>query len=289
MIEENKEEGQDRPKQDPGGAAKPADPEGSRQAQGSPQPEGSPQQEARPEGAGEPEDGKDSAGDRAGDDADPKQDDAEAENDRVLDEAEALMNEMRRKIADLEDDLLRAKAEAENTRRRMDERMEERINLAKSYSVTAFAESMLEVRDALEKALAHKDPGASAGLIQGVELTLKMLDSKFERQDVRKIEALGVPFDPELHEAIGTVQDPTAEPNTVLDVHIPGFTIANRVLRAASVVVSKKPPEEKADPEPPEDSPGPVRVDLTDDGSIKETRDAGEDGAPGSGGASNPA
>ena len=135
--------------------------------------------------------------------------------------------------AELSDAYLRAKAEAENVRRRA----EEEVGKARKFAVESFAESLLPVRDSLEAAIAI--PAATPEqLLEGVHATLRQLTTALERNKVVEVNPpAGARFDPHQHQAISVV--PAAqEPNTVVAVLQKGYTIADRVLRPALVTVS---------------------------------------------------
>ena len=141
--------------------------------------------------------------------------------------------ELEAKHADVADAYLRAKAEAENTRRRADDE----IAKARKFAVESFAESLLPVKDSLEAAIAI--PAATPEqLLEGVHATLRQLVAALERNKVVEINpAAGVKFDPHQHQAISVV--PAAqEPNTVVAVLQKGYLIADRVLRPALVTVA---------------------------------------------------
>ena len=140
------------------------------------------------------------------------------------------------RVAELEDECLRAKAATENVRKRMEEKAER----DSVFAVSSFARALLDVRDALAAALSSKD-SAKENLVEGVELTLKKLDSTLEGERIRRIEALGARFDPELHDAMGTRETDEVEPQTVCEVVVEGFTISGRVLRPAMVIVAQSP------------------------------------------------
>ena len=143
------------------------------------------------------------------------------------------LSELETRHAEMADAYLRAKADAENTRRRA----EEEIAKARKFAVEAFAESLLPVKDSLEAAIAI--PAATPEqLLEGVHATLRQLTSALERNRVIEITpASGVRFDPHQHQAISVV--PAAqEPNTVVTLLQKGYSIADRVLRPALVTVS---------------------------------------------------
>jgi molecular chaperone GrpE len=135
--------------------------------------------------------------------------------------------------AELSDAFLRAKAEAENTRRRA----EEEIAKARKFAVEGFAESLLPVKDSLESAIAI--PAATPEqLLEGVHATLRQLSAALERNKVVEINpAPAARFDPHQHQAISVVPA-QQEPNTVVAVLQKGYLIADRVLRPALVTVS---------------------------------------------------
>jgi molecular chaperone GrpE len=134
---------------------------------------------------------------------------------------------------DLADQFLRAKAEAENARRRA----EDEISKARKFAVEAFAESLLPVADSLAAGLAIADASAQQ-LREGSEATLRQLKSALERHKVIEINpAAGAKFDPHQHQAISVVPA-EQEPNTVVTVLQMGYLIADRVLRPALVTVT---------------------------------------------------
>jgi molecular chaperone GrpE len=146
---------------------------------------------------------------------------------------EARFAELQARHAEVSDAYLRAKAEAENTRRRADEEMSK----ARKFAVEAFAESLLPVRDSLEAAIAL--PNASnEQLLEGVHATLRQLAAALERNKVMAIAPpAGTRFDPHQHQAISMVPA-EQEANTVVTVLQKGYLIAERVLRPALVTVS---------------------------------------------------
>ena len=131
------------------------------------------------------------------------------------------------------DAFLRAKADAENMRRRA----EDEIAKARKFAVEGFAESLLPVKDSLEAALALPN-ATSEQMLEGVHATLRQLSSALERSKVAEINPPPQSrFDPHQHQAISVV--PAAqEPNTVVTVLQKGYLIADRVLRPALVTVS---------------------------------------------------
>ena len=151
--------------------------------------------------------------------------------------AEQRLAELEVKHASVSDAYLRAKAEAENTRRRAEEEMSK----ARKFAVEGFAESLLPMCDSLEAAIAlqHSDkPATPEQMLEGVHATLRQLNSALERNKVLPINPpVGTKFDPHQHQAISMV--PTdQEVNTVVSVLQKGYLIADRVLRPALVMVA---------------------------------------------------
>jgi molecular chaperone GrpE len=151
---------------------------------------------------------------------------------RLLD-LEARLAAAQAKADDNYDQLLRAKAETENVRRRG----QDDVNKAHKFAVESFAESLVPVKDSLEAALAQKDQTVES-FREGVEITLKQLSGAFERNKLMEIApAAGDKFDPHQHQAISSV--PSELPsNTVVQTLQKGYLISDRVLRPALVTVS---------------------------------------------------
>ncbi len=147
--------------------------------------------------------------------------------------AASKLAELEAKHAEVADAYLRAKAEAENTRRRA----EDEITKARKFAVEGFAESLLPVKDSLEAAIAL--PSATPEqLLEGVHATLRQLSSALERNRVVEINpAAGAKFDPHQHQAISVVPA-EQEANTVVAVLQKGYLISDRVLRPALVTVT---------------------------------------------------
>ncbi len=141
--------------------------------------------------------------------------------------------ELETRLADMSDAYLRAKAEAENVRRRA----EEEVSKARKFAVEGFADSLLPVKDSLEAAIAIQ-AATPEQLLEGVHATLRLLASALERNKVLEITPpSGTKFDPHQHQAISVVLA-EQEPNTVVTVLQKGYLIADRVLRPALVTVT---------------------------------------------------
>ena len=151
----------------------------------------------------------------------------------LLAQTQAELAELKAKSAELADQFLRAKAEAENARRRA----EEDISKARKFAVESFADSLLPVTDSLEAGLTIKDASPEQ-IREGAEATLRQLTAALERNKVIAINpAPGTRFDPHQHQAISVVPA-DQEANTVVSVLQKGYTIAERVLRPALVTVA---------------------------------------------------
>ncbi len=147
--------------------------------------------------------------------------------------AEARLAELEQKHAQMSDMYLRAKAEAENTRRRA----EEETSKARKFAIDAFAESLLPVKDSLEAAMARPD-ATPEQVLEGVQATLRQLSAALERNKVLPISPPpGTKFDPHQHQAISVVPA-EQDANTVVSVLQKGYLIAERVLRPALVTVA---------------------------------------------------
>lgn len=146
---------------------------------------------------------------------------------------EALLKEAELKAAEHHDAWLRAKAEAENIRKRASED----VTKAHKYGVEKFAADLLAVKDSLEAALAAEN-ATPESMRSGVELTLRQLESVLQRQSIREISPAGEKFDPHVHQAISMLPS-DKEPNTVINVLQKGYLLHDRVLRPALVTVAK--------------------------------------------------
>ncbi len=148
-------------------------------------------------------------------------------------ELQAVNEKLTAQIAELQDAFLRAKAEAENIRRRA----QEDVSRAHKFAVEKFAGDLLAVKDSLDAALAVEEQTVDT-FRTGVELIHKQLLAAFEKNALKEIDPIGEKFDPHQHQAISIV-DSEQEANTVVSVLQKGYLIAERVLRPAMVMVAK--------------------------------------------------
>jgi molecular chaperone GrpE len=147
--------------------------------------------------------------------------------------ADARLQEAERKAREHHDAWLRAKAEADNVRKRA------QIDVANAhkYALEGFASDLLPVKDSLEATLAA-DKATLEALRSGVELTLKQLANVFEKASLKEINPVGEKFDPHRHQAISMLPS-DREPNTVINVLQKGYLLNDRVIRPALVTVAK--------------------------------------------------
>lgn len=165
----------------------------------------------------------------------------EATADEALIAAQTRISELEKKNAEIKDQALRALAEADNTRKRMER---ERQDIAK-FAVSSFARDLLTVADNLRRALAAISPEARQGsaeletIYTGVEATERELLKIFEKNTIVRIDPMGQKFDSHQHEVMFEVDAPDKPPGTIVHVLDPGYTIHERLLRPARVGVAK--------------------------------------------------
>ena len=146
-------------------------------------------------------------------------------------------NDPASEIAALRERLMRALAETENTRRQGERRAQD----AQQYAITNFARELLQVVDNLRRALgaAEGDAGKADGLIEGVAATDRVLTQILNRFGVKEVSALNQPFDPGKHEAVMETDQTEQPPGSVVQVLENGYTLRDRLLRPARVVVAR--------------------------------------------------
>ncbi len=150
---------------------------------------------------------------------------------------EAQIEALQEELVKTKDEALRTLAEAQNIRRRA----EKDIENARKFALEKFAGELLGVADNLERALqaADADNEVIKPLLEGVELTQKSLVDTLDKFNVKQLDPMGEPFDPQFHQAMSMVENPDVEPNTVTLVMQKGYTLNERLLRPAMVMVSK--------------------------------------------------
>jgi molecular chaperone GrpE len=163
-----------------------------------------------------------------------------ATEEKTLDK---LLAEAQARIEEQKDAWMRAMAEAENARKRA----QADVQAAHKFAVERMAESLLPVMDSLEAALGAAE-GAPQPLRDGVEITLKQLKTAFQKANLAEIApAAGERFDPHRHQAMAAVEA-AAEPNTVVNVMLKGYSLHDRIIRPALVTVAKALEKQAASP-----------------------------------------
>ena len=184
--------------------------------------------------------------------AEAAEDAAETTADQSAEQAaepSAEIEQLREEAAAMKDQLLRALAEVENTRRRADR---DRQDIAK-YAITDFARDLLSPADNLRRALdavpadAIGQDAVLTNLNEGVEATEREMLSAFEKVGIKKIESLDQKFDPNFHQAMFEVPDSGKPAGTIVQVVQEGYMIHDRLLRPALVGVAKAEPAQKVD------------------------------------------
>ncbi len=151
----------------------------------------------------------------------------------IMPSMEEMLQQSELKAKEHYDAWMYAKAEGENIRRRA----QDDISKAQKFAVERFSNEMLAVMDSLQAALAVQNSTVES-FKDGMDLTLKQLNSVFEKFNITEINPLGEKFDAHRHQAIGMLES-EQEPNTVVSVMQKGYTLSDRVLRPALVMVAK--------------------------------------------------
>lgn len=149
---------------------------------------------------------------------------------------------LRRDLDAAKQDILYAQAETQNVRRRLEREKDE----ARAYAATGFARDILSVADNLARAVqaipeSLRADDAMKGLVLGLEATQRELEKVFASHGITRIAAMGLPLDPNQHQAMLEVPTNDAEPGTIVQELQAGWMIKDRLLRAAMVAVAKKP------------------------------------------------
>ena len=155
---------------------------------------------------------------------------------------EDALAELRNDLEAAKQETLYAKAETQNVRRRM----EKDVADARAYAATGFARDILSVSDNLARALDSvpqdlREDDKFKGLVAGIEATQRELDKVFGQHGITRIPAMGLPLDPNQHQAMMEVPSDQHEPGTIVQEMQSGFMIKDRLLRPAMVCVAKKP------------------------------------------------
>lgn len=169
----------------------------------------------------------------------------EVEEKKELTPLEQLQEKIQLKdeeIAKQKDTFLREKAELENFKKRLTKEKDDFVQFANE----RLLKELIQIEDNLERAL--EVPNATLeSLKEGVEMIQKQFSTFLKNQKADPIEALGKPFDPNLHEVLNQQESEEHEENTVIQEYSKGYTLNGRILRSAKVVIAKKPSEKKED------------------------------------------
>ena len=160
----------------------------------------------------------------------------------ALAEAITLAAELTGEVESLKDEALRARAEVDNIRKRS----QAEVASIRRYAVEGFARELLGVRDSLDLArgvdLSTADGDVAEKVVEGLDITLKQLDSLMEKFSIQAVEPeVGEKLDPELHQAVSTVESDEVEPNCIHQRIQKGYRLHDRLLRPAMVIVAKPP------------------------------------------------
>jgi len=155
---------------------------------------------------------------------------------------EARIASLEAQLAEARQDVLYARADTQNVRRRLEKDAQD----ARSYAATGFARDILSVSDNISRALQAipqdlREDEKWKGLVVGLEATGREMDNVFAKHGVTRIAAVGLPLDPNQHQAMIEIPSEDAEPGTVVQEMQAGFMIKDRLLRPAMVAVAKKP------------------------------------------------
>jgi molecular chaperone GrpE len=155
--------------------------------------------------------------------------------------ADAKVAELEEALAAAKQDVLYAKAETQNVRRRMEKEAQD----ARAYAATGFARDILSVSDNLTRALEAipaemRESETMKPLVTGLEATGRELESVFAKNGITRIAAMGLPLDPNVHQAMVEIPTADAEPGTIVAEMQAGYMIKDRLLRPALVGVAKK-------------------------------------------------
>ena len=147
---------------------------------------------------------------------------------------------MEARVQELKDQLLRSQAEMQNVRRRAEIDVEK----ARKFALEKFVKELLPVADSLEKAVESTEGKQESDEVvtsirEGAQMTLDLFLKSLGKFNVAQLNPVGEPFDPQLHEAMSMVPAPDAEPNSVVAVVQKGYTLNERLVRPAMVVVAK--------------------------------------------------
>ena len=156
----------------------------------------------------------------------------------AIEELELRIEQLKAAADDAKDRELRARAEAENVRRRSAREYEQ----VRKYALESFAKELLPALDNFATAIkTARDQEIAESVLQGIELSVKTLVDAMSKNEITEFDPTGEVFDPERHMAMTSIEHPDAEPGTVIEVFRKGYFIQDRLLREAEVIVAKAP------------------------------------------------
>ena len=171
------------------------------------------------------------------------EEDAVVEEEKELDPLEELQQQLEKKdqeLAEQKSDFLREKADLENFRKRLVKDKDDAVQFANQ----RLLKELIQVNDNLNRALDAANTSLET-FKEGVEMIQKQFATFLKNQKVEAIEALGKPFDPNLHEVMTQQESADHDENTVIQEYSKGYTLNGRILQSAKVVIAKKPAKKK--------------------------------------------
>lgn len=164
------------------------------------------------------------------------------DEEAALDSIDGALSRLQEEMAEAKQEILYARAETQNVRRRM----EKDVADARAYAATGFARDILSVYDNLSRALDAipadlREDDKLKGLVAGIEATAREIDKVFGQHGITRIAAMGLPLDPNQHQAMLEIPSHEHEPGTIVQEMQAGYMIKDRLLRPAMVGVAKKP------------------------------------------------
>lgn len=166
----------------------------------------------------------------------------DADDDDTADGVEEALASLREDLENAKQEVLYAKAETQNVRRRAEKEAAD----ARNYAATGFARDILSVADNLARALDHvpaelRESDKAKRFIEGIEATQREIDKAFANHGISRIAAMGMELDPNQHQAMMEIPTDEAEPGTIVQEMQAGYMIRDRLLRPAMVGVARKP------------------------------------------------
>lgn len=169
--------------------------------------------------------------------SDQAETESESKTDTREEDIEQQLLKAQATIKDYWDQIMRLKAEIDNNIKRSSRDIEN----AHKFALRNFAESLLPILDSMEmgQQAAESDKASLSSITEGTQLTMSMFVQALEKHGLKQIDPVGESFDPDQHQAISIVEDENAESNTVISVMQKGFSLNDRLVRPAMVVVAK--------------------------------------------------